>query len=149
MEKKLSSFDELRTISRNGEYVLNNDIDCKGIKIPCIAEDFSGTLDGNGHVIRNLVITDDVWGDDQWIALFYSMSRAKITNITFENLQIIYDDSVYSPRVAALTGECDNCLIQGVSINVTSSSKRNIPMIYSTNGSKELNNSYCCNGKEG
>lgn len=139
---------DLLKMKRKGEYELVRDIDAEGQSVKCLIGDFSGRLNGNGHKIKNLRISDEIWGDEQTLALFYSMSRAEIRDISFENLLFNYDRTYYSPRVAVLAGICSNSTIKNVSVRVSDRSGEDITLVYEANDCIMQNNKIVCNGKE-
>lgn len=147
MDKHIQTFDELTQIERFGNYVLTQDIDCGGASIPNLLGDFSGVLDGNGHTVYNLVLTDRIWGDEQSLALFCSTSKATIKNISFENLTLSYDAGCYSPRVAALVVNCYKTTITGVKVIASNKSAKETPLVYDCNNCNLVNNTMMCNGK--
>ena len=144
----IKCFDDLMNMKRKGEYELTCDIDCKGKTIQCIAGDFSGKLKGKGHKIVNLVLSDEIWGDEQTLALFYSMTKAEISDITFEKISVIFERTCYHPRVAALAGSCSNSTIRNVSVLLNTASD-DIALIYEVNDCKIENASIIKDGKTG
>ena len=144
----IKSFDDLLNMKRKGEYELACDIDCGGEKIKCIIGDFSGKINGKGHRITNLILTDEIWGDEQTLALFYSMTGAEITDITFEKISIIYDRICYHPRVAVLAGSCSNCVIRNVSVAMEKEPE-SLALIYEVNDCEIENVSIIKDGKKG
>ena len=147
MVKYICDLKGLLSMERFGSYVLTQDIDCDGAVVPCVAGDFSGVLDGNGHKVCNLVLGNRIWGDEQSLALFCSTSKATIKNITFENLAFRYEPNCYSPRVAALVVNCYKTTVTGVSVTATNSVDRDTPLIYDCNNCTFEDNSMTCNGK--
>lgn len=144
----INTIDDLLKMKRKGEYELVCDIDAAGKTVKCILGDFSGKLNGNGHKIKNLKISDEIWGDEQTLALFYSTSKAEIRDISFENLLFDYDRTYYSPRVAALVGSCSNSTIINVDITVRDSSGEDLTLVYEANDCTMQGNKIVCNGKE-
>lgn len=144
----IRSFDDLLNLKRKGEYELEYDIDCEGKTIKCIIGDFSGKLNGKGHKIKNLILSDEIWGDEQTLALFYSMTKAEITDITFEKISVIYDRTCYQPRVAVLAGSCSNCVFRNVSV-VMEKESENLSLIYEANDCEIENVSIFKDGKKG
>lgn len=145
---EIKTIDDLLNMDRKGEYELVRDIDAEGKTVTCLIGDFSGKFNGNGHKIKNLTIAADIWGDEQTLALFYSMSRAEVRDIFFENLQFDYDVTYYSPRVAVLAGSCSNSTITNVNVTVRSSSGEDITLVYDANDCVMQNNKIVCNGQE-
>ena len=128
----INSFEELKRIKRRGEYRLGCDIDCGGETVKCILGDFSGKLYGDGHTLSNLILSDEIWGDEQFLALFYSTTRAEIQDIIFDDITLKYDRTCYHARIAALVGNCANSIVKNVVVNMNSSDDR-IPLIYEAN----------------
>jgi hypothetical protein len=82
----ISSADALKNISGSGSYYLAADITLSGEWTP-IAAGFTGTLDGRGHVIKNLIISSS--SNVSSAGLFASLgSSAVIKNISFDNANI-------------------------------------------------------------
>ena len=101
----ISTAEELAAINDNlsGHYVLAADIDLEGAEwlpigafvpsgeseeeaeLPDPEYAFTGTFDGNGHTISNLVIQQP---EDYALGLFGCAANAKIGNFTIENAQI-------------------------------------------------------------
>lgn len=144
----IKSFDDLLNMKRKGEYELACDIDCEGKTIKSIIGDFSGKLNGKGHRITNLILSDEIWGDEQTLALIYSMTKAEITDITFENISVIYDRTCYQPRVAVLAGSCSNCVIRNVSV-IMEKEPESLALIYEANDCEIENVSIIKDGKKG
>lgn len=143
----ISSFEELMQMDKNGEYELKCDIDCKSAKISGILRYFTGKLNGAGHVVRNIVISDEIWGDEQTLALFYNMNRAEIRDISFDNITMEYKRGSYRPRIGALAGSCADCIIKNVIMSVSNSSNNETPLLYEASNCEMQNNKIICNGK--
>ena len=144
----ITCFEDLKKIKKNGEYELKNDVDCENEKIPSIISYFTGKINGKGFTIRNLVIGDEIWGDEQTLALFVSLNRAEITDINFENIRMDYTRGSYKPRIGALAGSCSDCKIVNVVFSVSNSSNGETPLVYEANNCEMQNNKIVCNGKE-
>ena len=88
-------------------YVLNNDIDLNGYSswnpIGDAVYSFSGSFDGNGHVIRNMTI--EVQTSDSYLGLFGYASGAKLTNVVLEDATIRGTLSTGNHQVALLVGK--------------------------------------------
>ena len=80
----INSVDDLRNIESNpsGNYILMTDLDLSGIDWVPITN-FSGTLNGNGHVIRNLTV--NTTGN---AGLFAELEEASISNLGIENADV-------------------------------------------------------------
>ncbi|MDS0526067.1 fibronectin type III domain-containing protein [Clostridium sp. SHJSY1] len=113
----ISTAQQLQNINYNlcAYYKLQNDIDLRGIKWTPIGNNnvpFTGTLDGNGHAIKNLSMNRlglDLNG------LFGSISSATIRNLNLNNVNIIG-----GKHIGAIAGNVtgtsiiDNCSADGV-----------------------------------
>lgn len=88
-------------------YVLNNDIDLSDYfswnPIGDAVYSFSGSFDGNGHVIRNMTI--EVQTSDSYLGLFGYASGAKLTNVVLEDATIRGTLSTGNHQVALLVGK--------------------------------------------
>ncbi len=90
--------DDMKKFSEvpNANFVLAADIDLEGVEFTPIAN-FSGTLDGQGHWIRNVSFNDQ---NKDKTAFFASFSGAFIKNVGFEGINF-----VGNADVAAVVGE--------------------------------------------
>ena len=127
----LNSIDDFLKIDRHGEYLLCCDIDFEGKQIPKLLDDFRGVLDGNGHKIKNLVISRCVRFDGEPVALFASARNAEIKNISFDNLRICVDNDGYRPEVACLCVMAERCRFSNIVVCITDSEC--IPLVYDSN----------------
>lgn len=144
----IKNFDDLLNMKRKGEYELVCDIDCEGKTIKCILGDFSGKLNGNGHKVVNLILSDEIWGDEQTLALFYSMTKAEISDITFEKISVIYERACYDPKVAVLAGNCSNSKFRNITA-VLETVPADIALIYEINDCEIENVSIIKDGQKG
>lgn len=72
-------------------YVLANDIDCKGQSIIPLGayEGFRGTFDGQGHTISNLkIVGDDVVYYSERGAFFAKTNGATVKNLVLDNIEV-------------------------------------------------------------
>lgn len=130
--------------NRGGAYELIADIDMAGVDFTGIAitgDAFSGTLEGNGHVVKNITVSFDS-GEDKGV--FGKLYGAKISNVAFVNYTVnassckhvgfvgkasttTFENCAFmgtvkgDDHVAMLAGDCDgstvnNCYIDGNSI---------------------------------
>lgn len=89
-------------------------------------EYFEGTLDGNGHSIKNLKITPTVSTNDfVYVGLFECVGNGEIKNLNLENITVnvtlegeaVNDSDAYAPYIGALAGECraavTDCTVTG------------------------------------
>lgn len=125
----------------SGKFTLVKDIDMSGINLTdfCLNDAFSGTLDGNGHVVRNASVSY-TGGEDKGI--FCTTNGATIKNIAFVDFNIAAAnakhvgfigsaastkfDQVYvqgkvsgDDHVAFLAGDADNCTVTNTFTNGT------------------------------
>ncbi len=74
-------------LSSGSKYYLLNDIDCSANTLAPINGTFNSTIEGNGHVIRNLNFSATGIGMGANVSMLGRLSKeAKINNITFENV---------------------------------------------------------------
>ncbi len=132
---EISSAEELAAINQNpsGNYVLTADIDLAGQEwtpigtyapsgeseeeqeIPSADYAFTGTFDGRGHTISNLVINQpEGWA----LGLFGCIANAEVGNFTLENATV--DGSVMAAGVAGYTycSTISNVRLKGGKITV-------------------------------
>ena len=87
-ETKVATADEFVKIGKNptGKFVLTADIDMDGKDFNGFTPDFSGTIDGQGHKVKNLKVE---FNGDNEKGVFYKTVSATIKNIAFENMQVL------------------------------------------------------------
>ena len=106
---EIRTVEDLKNIANDmaGGYQLMNDIDLAGEAWMNIGETnyFTGTLDGNGYVIKNMTSATTATGRG---SLFYRLRNATIKNIGFENI------SVKSQNTSAIGDTAYNCRISNV-----------------------------------
>ena len=146
--KNIQTVQDLLSIEKDGEYNLQNDIDFKGQRIDCIAALFKGKINGNGFCVKNIVLSDIIWGDEQRFALFRIMDDAEISNIIFDNIRLEYDEKCYSPRVSVVAGECNNCKLINIKVVAYNESDFKTCMFYEFNNCFSENNEILCNDKK-
>ena len=127
--QKLSSYSNTRNSSGlNGidegvNFVLDNDIDMSSVSNFVGIANFKGNFYGNGHVIKNLKISESSSGGDA--GLFKCLSGT-VQDLGLENVTITTNNSYgYTPRqmsVGALVGELfngkiENCYVSGGTIS--------------------------------
>lgn len=100
-------------------YVLNNDIDLSGYfswnPIGDAMYSFSGSFDGNGHVIRNMTI--EVQTSDFYLGLFGYASGAKLTNVVLEDAAIRGTLSTGNHQVALLVGKTSKTTLSDCTVS--------------------------------
>ena len=128
--QKLSSYSNTRnTFGLNGidegvNFVLDNDIDMSSVSNFVGIANFQGNFYGNGHVIKNLKISESSSGG--YVGLFDCM-YGTVQDLGLENVTITANNSYgYTPRqmcVGALVGELafggkiENCYVSGGTIS--------------------------------
>lgn len=95
----IATAEDLLNMKNNleGDYKLVADIDMTGVTFSPLGE-FSGSLDGQGHIIKNLTYNNEDQGS---VALFSTMRGATIKNVGIEGANIVGNDNV-----AAFVGKC-------------------------------------------
>lgn len=85
---KVATADEFVKIGKNptGKFILTADIDMDGKDFKGFTSDFSGTIDGQGHKVKNLKVE---FNGDNERGVFYKTVSATIKNIAFENMQVL------------------------------------------------------------
>ena len=87
-ETEVATADEFVKIGSNptGKFILTADIDMDGKDFKGFTSDFSGTIDGQGHKVKNLKVE---FNGDNEKGVFYKTVSATIKNIAFENMQVL------------------------------------------------------------
>ena len=111
----IKTADDLQALKDNlsGKYILMNDIDLSGYNWTAIGtktNPFSGELNGNGHVIKNLQV-DDAAGNG--IGLFGLIDGANVSNVGLENADINVQNAVGILAGAAEASIITNCYSTG------------------------------------
>ena len=107
----INTVDDLKTVSMDlaGKFTLNADLDLSGenwAPLGTNSDPFTGTFDGNGHVIKNLTYNSS---EADKIGLFGVAQGATIKNLGLENVNIYAHNDV-----AGLLGfEKGSCTISG------------------------------------
>jgi mucin-19 len=124
---KITDCTELQNMNQdlNGNYTLENDIDCAGTINwnngagfePIVA--FTGTLLGNNHTINDLFINRPT---ESQVGLFKSIQNAKITKITLENANITGSTDVGTIAGRSTTSTLENTYVIG-NVNSTSTTQ--------------------------
>ena len=108
----------------DGHYRLTADIDMGSNWQPI---PFSGTLDGNGHTLYNLHVTDVGKEkrvtrdgnlkeyDTEFAGLFSVMENAEVQNLTIKGAFVDISDRSHC-FAAILAGYCDNCTVKGCNV---------------------------------
>ena len=117
---EISTAEELYQIRDNtsGYYVLTQDIDLSGYENWSPVRAFSGVLDGQGHVIRNLTITKLGNSAYPYAGLFGVVDGGTIRNLGLEDVDIAMDYA-YGSYIGAIAGKLsgesaiENCYSTG------------------------------------
>ena len=92
---EISTVNQLRGMATTGSYKLTADLDL--LNVPWTIKEFNGTLDGNGHTIKNVRLSDDSSTNrTRGLALFYSTKGVQVSNLTVENISTVWDGSAYN-----------------------------------------------------
>lgn len=135
----IENCNELLNISSNGVYELTQDIDFEYKAIDKIFGDFKGILDGKGHKIKNIVLkASEIWMNNQPICLFYTLRNATVKNVTFENIFIDNEESIYNPQYSVLCDDACGTLFENIEVNLNLKNDNIFPIVY---------NSYMCEYK--
>lgn len=92
MDTDIATPADLEKIRKNpsADFKLTADLDMAGVDFEPLP-DFSGTLDGNGHVIRNLKYEN---ASQAQVALFSTTHSATITNLGIEGARFVGNENV-------------------------------------------------------
>lgn len=135
---------ELQAINndKQGDYILLNDIDCSGVAFTPIGNSnwnqwFQGTIDGDGHVIKNLNINLPSTSYVGFVG--YLDSTGVIKNIGLENITV-----TGSARVGSIAGHSEGTINNSYATgSVTTSSWNQIGgFVGSTDATSTINNCY-------
>ena len=87
-ETEVATADAFVKIGSNptGKFILTADIDMDGKDFKGFTSDFSGTIDGQGHKVKNLKVE---FNGDNEKGVFCKTVSATIKNIAFENMQVL------------------------------------------------------------
>ncbi len=117
--------DWLTLINRSGDwnkhFILTADLDLKDITLSPVGTNskrFTGVLDGNGHIMRNLVIEQS----NSYVGLFgYLGQNGHISNIHLENVRIAGQSYVGGLVAQNSNGSLSACSITGGEVKGTGS----------------------------
>ena len=126
---KISTYEDLKAIANkpDGKYYLASDIDMAGRDWTPVT--FNGTLDGNGHEIKNLSLTKkgsavrDTYDGNlksyqtSLVGLFDVIENAVITDLTLSSVYVEYDtdEPCFAGTIAGYMGNSKiiNCIVTG------------------------------------
>lgn len=145
---ELKTFNDLINIKPNNNYYLSGDIDCAGQVLEKPICDFVGEINGNGYTIKNLVIKQEIYREEQPVTLFYSLYKTTIKNLCIENLQFQGLNSVYSLHVCAVADVIEYSCLHDIKIEIISENDTPIPLAITYNNCDIENVLVTCNGKE-
>ena len=105
----IASAQDLLNIKFNteGDYKLTADIDMSGVSFTPLP-DFTGSLDGQGHVIRNLTFNN---ANQDQAALFATTHGATIKNLGIENANIVGNANAAAIVGRAYGGNIQSCYV--------------------------------------
>ena len=105
----IASAEDLLNIKFNteGDYKLTADIDMSGVSFTPLP-DFTGSLDGQGHVIRNLTFNN---ANQDQAALFATTHGATIKNLGIENANIVGNANAAAIVGRACGGTIQSCYV--------------------------------------
>lgn len=100
---EVATADEFVKIGSNptGKFILTADIDMDGIDFKGFTSDFSGTIDGQGHKVKNLKVE---FNGDNDKGVFCKTVSATIKNIAFENMQVLGNGTKHIGLVGNASG---------------------------------------------
>lgn len=120
--------DQLQAMEPDGNYILMADLDMTGIE--WIPVDFSGTLDGNGHAILNLTLTQPSANtakcydgntkayEPEYYGLFGLLENAVVKDLELVNVRCVIETDAPA-MVGSLAGYCSHSLIENCSVTAT------------------------------
>lgn len=105
----IATAQDLLNIKNNteGDYKLTADIDMSGVSFTPLT-DFTGSLDGQGHVIRNLTFNN---ANQDQAALFSTTHGATIKNLGIENANIVGNANAAAIVGRACGGTIQSCYV--------------------------------------
>lgn len=105
----IATAQDLLNIKHNteGDYKLTADIDMSGVSFTPLP-DFTGSLDGQGHVIRNLTFNN---ANQDQAALFATTHGATIKNLGIENANIVGNANAAAIVGRAYGGTIQSCYV--------------------------------------
>ena len=109
---QISTANQLNSIryALDGDFQLMNDIDLSSIENWVPIQGFTGTLNGNGHVIRNLNINTN----SSNVGLFGTVDGVVISNLGIEGANVIGGTSSQNGSdVAVLIGKANDLTLEG------------------------------------
>ena len=113
----IKTADELQSMKDNqsGKYILMNDIDLDGYDWTLVGTDwsnvFTGELNGNGFVIKNLTINKPT---EDHVGLFGYTNGAIIKNLGIEDANVTGQESVGILVGRSMATNISNCYISGI-----------------------------------
>lgn len=126
--KKMVDAIQNQWLSNSASYSIVEDIDMSGFPVSTITYNFIGTLNGNGHTIKNLTVNSVITGGNCYCALFkYIGSNAQISNIIFDKLilfaQNVRNTPLYISGISAQSGgsgtpSFNNCVVNIQSLDI-------------------------------
>ena len=139
---EIKTIEDMQRLIRNplGNYKLMVDLDLEGVEFPGIgsaAEPFTGTFDGNGHLLKNITLTVD---NNDKVGVFRYTKGATIKNLGVSNLVI---DAPERNQVGGLIGECESTTVDQVALTGFINGRDHVGgLLGRTSGVSHITNSY-------
>ena len=139
---EIKTVEEFQRLFRNalGNYKLMADLDLTDVEFPGIgsaSEPFTGTFDGNGHILKGITINADN-GDK--VGIFRYTRGATIKNLGISNITI---NASERNQVGGLVGECENTTIDQVALSGFINGRDHVGGLCGrTSGVSSITNSY-------
>lgn len=114
---RITNCQDLQNIEANldGDYYLDNDIDCKGFNFKTIPGVFTGSIDGQYHTVSHLTTTAESNNDG---GMFSAIHTVDVFNIQFNDVTIHAEDQVRRGLLAGSMSRSrlENVVIKGLKI---------------------------------
>jgi hypothetical protein len=118
---EISSAKDLQKVADDlaGDYVLTEDIDLSDLEFTPIGnntEPFTGTFDGDGHIISNLDISVEDSEESSFTGLFGILENATVRNLALENC-IVTSETTGGIYAGIIAGKMKNSLVEDVYVS--------------------------------
>ena len=139
---EIKTVEDFQRLFRNalGNYKLMADLDLTDVEFPGIgsaSEPFTGTFDGNGHILKGITINAD---NNDKVGVFRYTKGATIKNLGISNLTVNAPDR---NQVGGLVGECESTIIDQVALSGFITGRDHVGgLIGRTSGVSHITNSY-------
>jgi len=110
---RITSCQELQNMGENldGDYYLDNPIDCAGVDFTTIPGTFTGSLDGQHHKILNLTVTAE---PNKRGGIFFETFEANLINLHFVDATVHAEDQV---ERGLLTGRSTSTAFSNIKVH--------------------------------